>query len=395
MSTFSEIISEIKDRRLRAVNKLSNCLRLPFTRFREVFPGFEKKKYIVITANQKVGKSKLTDFLFVYTLLMESMEDPSLKVKVIYFTLEMSPKEKYNEFLCFLLFKLDNIRISPTELRSTNIDYPISEDVIQLIESERYQKYIKAFEEMVDFNDSDRNPTGINKYCRDYALSRGHLNFKEVIRKNKLTGENETIKIVDPITPYTPDDPEEYRIIIIDNASNTSLENGLKKMENIDKLSKYCISLRNQLLYTVILIQHQTQSQEGIENQKLNKLKPSSDGLADCKTTTRDANMVIGLYSPYKYGLRDYEKYDITKFKNKIRFMEIIEDRDYGASGNICPLYFDGATSIFKELPKPENTEALNAVYTYINKIDTKVLQPLFMFTKNKLNTLLNKLNNE
>lgn len=30
------------------------------------------------------------------------------------------------------------------------------------------------------------------------------------------------------------------------------------------------------------------QAQEGIENQKLNKLYPSSDGLADCKTTTRD-----------------------------------------------------------------------------------------------------------
>lgn len=104
---------------------------------------------------------------------------------------------------------------------------------------------------------------------------------------------------MDNDNPYTPDDPEERRIIIIDNASNLSLESNLKLSETINKMSKYGITLKNQLSYIFVLIQHQAQAQEGIENQKLNKLKPSSDGLADCKTTTRDANMVIGLYSPF------------------------------------------------------------------------------------------------
>jgi hypothetical protein len=38
------------------------------------------------------------------------------------------------------------------------------------------------------------------------------------------------------------------------------------------------------------------QSQEGIENLKLNRLKPSSDGLADCKTTTRDKVLYTLIY---------------------------------------------------------------------------------------------------
>ena len=54
----------------------------------------------------------------------------------------------------------------------------------------------------------------------------------------------------------------------------------MKKMETIDRMSKYGIQLRNQLKYIFVLIQHQAQAQEGIENQKLNRLKPSSDGLA-------------------------------------------------------------------------------------------------------------------
>ena len=72
----------------------------------------------------------------------------------------------------------------------------------------------------------------------------------------------------------------------------------------------------------------------------------SSDGLADCKTTTRDANLVLGLYSPFKYGLQEHEKYDITKFRNNIRFLYVIEDRDNGSAGQICPLFFDGEMCI-------------------------------------------------
>lgn len=308
---------------------------------------------------------------------------------MLYFTLEVSPEEKYNEFLCHLLFKLDNIIISTTELKSTDKDNPLDPKILDLIESDRYQYYIKAYEEMVIYVDDQKNPTGINKYCRDYALNHGHLNFKKETKKDKLTGELIEFDMIDPLNPYTPDDPEEIRIIVLDNASNLTNESGMKKMETIDKMSKYGIGLRNQLQYVFVLIQHQSQAQEGIENIKLGKLKPSSDGLADCKTTTRDANLVIGLYSPYKYGLREYEGYDITKFKNHIRFMEVIEDRDYGANGQICPLYFDGAVSTFKELPKPQDKNEISSVYQHIEDRNKKVLhKSFFSFSKKVLKKL-------
>ena len=57
------------------------------------------------------------------------------------------------------------------------MDNPCDSRIFELLESERYQKYIKAFEEMVIFNDTDKNPTGINKKCRDYALQHGHMNY--------------------------------------------------------------------------------------------------------------------------------------------------------------------------------------------------------------------------
>ena len=75
--------------------------------------------------------------------------------------------------------------------------------------------------------------------------------------------------------------------------------------------------------------------------------------------------MALGLFSPFKFEKEEYEKYNITKFRNHIRFMEIIENRN-GESGIICPLFFDGAVSYFEELPLPEDS-AIENWHNYIH----------------------------
>lgn len=389
MSYFNSVMSYLEGRRERAINGLYNCIPWPFPRFREFLPGTQMGKFIIVTANQKVCKTKFCDFVFVYETLFFIMEHPEIKVKIFYFCLEESARKKFIEFQCHLLYRLDGIIMSPTELESTDKDHPVPEYILQLLRSDKYQAYIKKFEEMVEYIDNERNPTGINKKCREYALNHGHLNFTTIKVKDSVTGEMVEKRVVDQVNPYTPDDPEEYRMVILDNASNISTEQGMKKMETIEKMAKNAITLRDQLNYTFILIQHQAQAQEGIENFKLNKIKPSSDGLADCKTTTRDANMVIGLYSPFKYGMTEYEGYDITKFRNRIRFMEVIEDRDYGASGNICPLYFDGAISYFSELPKSNDKVGIQKVYNFIE--NNKKKPSVLMLMVSKITKIFNK----
>lgn len=373
MSKFQEIQSENLQRRQRIIEGKYNCLPFPFERFRRVYPGVEQSKYLIISANQKVGKSKLADYIFIYEPLFYMMEHPELKVKVLYFSLEMAAKEKYNEFLCHLLSRLDKIHISTRELRS--VDSPCDPHILELLESEKYQRYIQAFENMVIFNDTDKNPTGINKKCRDYALSHGHMNFTTIQIPNELTGELEDKRVIDPIKPYTQDDPDEYRIIILDNAANLSTEKGCKDLrETIEKMSKYGIILKKQLNYIFVLIQHQAQSQEGIENIKLGRMRPTVDGLGDCKTTSRDVNCIIGLYNPAKFILElpngIYKDYNINRLTNYCRFLEILDDRDYGAAGHTCPLFFDGATSTFRELPKPDDKVGLERYYRYIQYLE-------------------------
>ena len=205
------------------------------------------------------------------------------------------------------------------------------------------------------------------------------MNYIMVPELNEITGEIEEKRKIDPIKPYTQDDEDEFRVIILDNAANILPEKGADtKTLAIEKMSKYGITLRKQLNYIFVLIQHQAQAQEGIENIKLDRMRPTTDGLGDCKTTSRDANIVLGLFSPYKFKKKEYNGYDITKFEDYARFMEVLEDRDYGANGHICSMFFDGATSNFKELPKTDDTVGLEKYYNYIRQLELeKQSQPL------------------
>ena len=71
---------------------------------------------------------------------------------------------------------------------------------------------------------------------------------------------------------------------------------------------------------------------------------------------------MLGLFSPARHDLREYMKYDITLFRDNIRFLEVVLNRN-GASNSICPLYFDGKISYFEELPLPQNVEELQPFY--------------------------------
>ena len=375
---FSKVFKDLVERKERAEQGKYNCIPFPFPRFRQLVPGIEKGRYICITASAKIGKSKFCDFMFVYEPMFFAIDNPNFRFKVIYFTLEVNAETKYLEFLSHLLYRLDNIVISPVDLKSVNNDKPVKQEILDLLNTERYQRYIRFYEEHIEYIDNISNPTGINKACRAYAEQHGHYNYTSYKTKDEMTGEEIEAKKFDTDNPYTPDDPEEYRIVIIDNAANLTTEKGMNMRETIDKMSKYCITLRNQLQYIMVLVQHQSLAAESLDALKMDAMKPSAANLGDAKTVVRDINMLIGLYSPFKHNKKDYSGYQIDKLRNYSRFMEIIDDRDYGANNNICPLFFNGASSYWAELPKPDDTQAMNAVYAYIDSLEKKKLNKTF-----------------
>lgn len=278
----------------------------------------------------------------------------------------MSKEEKMLSAFSNILYVKEGIRVSPTDLKSTKKDKILSEEILNIIE--KYKPYFEKIQEIVEFIDDVRNPTGIYYFMKEYADNNGIQHKKRVEFENNKTGEK-YFKDIDDY--YEPDDPDEYVMCLVDHISliTKEKEDGrtLSLHESINKLSsKYMVLLRNKFNYIPVIIQQQAAAQESLENFKSNKLKPSLDGLADCKLTQRDANVILGLFSPFRHEIGAYQGYDIRFFRDRIRFLEIIGGRE-GGGGTICPLYFDGAVNYFKELPRPDDANAIKEVYNFIN----------------------------
>lgn len=369
LEIFKRVHSYLEERRERVLSGKINCIPWGLPTFELDVPGIERGKYYCITGNQKSGKSQLANYLFLYNPIKYAIENPGkLKLKIFYFTLEMSVEQIYQQYMSFLLYTLSGgkIRISPKDLRSTSMDKPLSPEILEILKGEEYIKHMEYLETHVEFIDSISNPFGIFKMMRDYANNNG-IQYRKIIEIKDNEGNiKEKVEVDDYYEPYNP---EEYVMCIVDHVSLINPEKNSDLRNSIIKLSSdYFVKIRNKYGYIPVLIQQQAAAQEGVENLRAGKLRPSADGLADAKVTSRDFDYLFGIFSPFRHEIPLYKGYDITKLKDHIRFMEVVLGRE-GNGGSLYPLYFDGAVNFFKELPKPEEVNELNMIYKFISEL--------------------------
>lgn len=365
-------LKNLEYRRNRVLNGDINCIPLPFNRFIADLPGIEQGTYYLISGLSKSSKTQLTNYLFVYNSLLYAYDNPNkLSVKFFYFPLEETPESITLRFISFLLWIKFKIRVSPTDLKSTNSDKPLDDSILEKLHNEEIQSILRFYESKVEFL-SDRNPTGVWKVAKNYAENNGKTFYKDLKIKDKNTGLEETMKVFDY---YTPNNPNEYVFIIVDHVSLIDPEKGYQLRESINKLSEYMVILRNRYNYIPVVVQQQSVETGNLEAFKANKIRPTLAGLGDSKYTGRDCTVMIGITNPFAFELPEYYGYDIRKLRGNFRIMEIVLNRN-GISNGICPLYFDGAINYFKELPKPNEREELNKVYRYLdesNKVSNKI----------------------
>jgi hypothetical protein len=357
------VIENLRRRREKVMGGGINSIPLPFPRFRNDWPGIEQGKYYLVTAATKGAKSQFGSFVFIFNSLLYAYKHPDqLDIKIFYYPLEETQEDIMERFMSYLLYTTSKgtIRISPNDLKSTNKDNPLDEKVIQLLESEEVRKILNYFEEHIFFSEVT-NPTGIYKECRSYAEASGKTYYKEIPLKDAETG---IVKKVSKFDYYEMNNKNEYRIIFIDHMSLITQESGMDLRQSMGKMSEYLVLLRNKYKYTPVVIQQQAMF-ENIEAFKMDKLKPSIATLADNKAISRDCNLCVSLFSPFKYELEKWMGYDITKLKDRVRFLEVLLNRG-GVSNGVLPLYFDGAVNFFTELPKPNDEHNLQKFYNLI-----------------------------
>lgn len=374
------IKKSLVSRREKVLSGGVNCIPITFTRFRGDFPGLEQACYYLISGSTKSGKTQVANYIFVFTVVLYYHYNPNkIFPKIFYFPLEESSEFITLRFMSFLLNYLSNgtIHISPTDLKSTDERKPVPSEVLDYMDRVEFKAIMDIFESVVSFYD-DRNPTGIWKTMKEYAEANGTTYYKEIQMKDEL-GQEVSRKVFDY---YVPNNPNEYIFPIVDHVSLIETEKGLTLRESINRLSEYMVLLRNRYYQSPVIIQQQSSETQNLEAFKNNKIRPSVSGLSDSKYPARDATMMLGITNPFFFEMPEYLGYNIRKLKDKARFLEIVINRS-GVSNGICPLFFDGAVCNFTELPLPNDTEKLERVYQYINRINASRNTLMFTFNKN------------
>ena len=335
------IINDIVEKRNNILNGNINSFPYPFAKLNQHLPGFTMGSYIIITANTKVGKTQIADYMFMlYPLfLLYNNRNNSTANKYNFaiecISLELSALAKsytiYSHFISNYFIKLTNNvnkKVTIEDLKS--ISQPLSDDVLNELSTGKLKEFFDYIKPYYNIVDDKYTTTSIINYIHTLALKYGRFEG----------------------TKWIANDPNKYILISIDHISlllsdklNTNI------FDSIGTLSKEIVKLKK-LYYTFvfIVIQQQSAAAENIQSIQFRSGEPTLDNLGENKSTGRDADLVFGLYSPYRHKILVHENLNISEYKDNYRSLLILADRHYGKIGYFNRLYFDGSFNNFKEL---------------------------------------------
>lgn len=367
MSLIEEVYSNIKERKHNVEIGKINGIPFPLKGLRKYIPSIERSSFWLFTGGSKSGKTQFMNFVVLYNSILYAYENPDkISVHFIMFPLEEGKEMTLCRFMSYILYTKYNIRISPTDIMSSNPDKPLSNDILLVMESKEFLDVIRFFENCIQFEDANTS-TGIDIIVKNYAKEHGESIYGEETFVDE--NGNERHKIID----YKPKNPNEYTFVFIDHA-NLIVPTKEEKTDlvAIQNLSKNLVKYYRRYRYICVLAQQQqdneTNSMEAVKN---DNILPTKAGLKAAKSTGQDSTVVLGISNPGSFqNLTTRYGYDLVKLKRKyLRICNIIFQR-FGEAEVIAPLYFDGAVNYYKDMPKPDDEEGMNKIYRSIDDIN-------------------------
>lgn len=293
------------------------------------------------------------------------------KAKFHIFLLE-DPVELFEDrIFCRVLFIKSGRKISidPMELNSMRKE-PVSSAVEALFEE--VDAIVEDILSYCEIYDSIYNATGIYKALRTKSGEIGEHIWETrdfVYKKKDGSTYTEPTRVY---KEYKPADPELHNIVIMDNLNNLSEEFNKKtgtKLSIREAISKWSrdysrLQIVKHWNWTVINIM-----QTALETDRkqfdmrgknvVEKLEPNLSSLGDNKICARDMHLILGLFSPARFGISNYSGYNIERLGDAFRALIVLKS-NFSISNIKIPLWFNGACSFYEELPKVMSEQDYN-----------------------------------
>jgi hypothetical protein len=297
--------------------------------------------YFLVGGLTGSGKTSFIDDAFVlnpYDWYI-SQNDPKLKLRIVYRSMERSRTYKLAKWISRKIFLDQGIIITVPKLLGWT--EKMTKDEHDLFLS--YKDYMDQMSDVITIIDGPENAVGIAKELKAHALQHGRI--EQLDEFNKV---------------YVPNNENEITIVVIDHIGllKTTKDQTTKK-EAIDKMSDELRFARDFYGYTPVAVSQFNRSISNPMRIKNGDVEPQLEDFAESSSTQNDADVVLALFDPMRYKVPDPSGYDLEKLKDEygakyFRSLRLIKN-SYGEDDIRIGLGFLGQIGMFKELPKKKD----------------------------------------
>lgn len=308
------------------------------------------------------GKSTWALWTYIYQPLIHYLNGEGLErdPRWLLFSLEMTRSQVYAKLVSMYIFDNFGVELKFKQIFSRGKDCILTDEEYELLV--QCTDFIKVLDERLTFYEGSLTEA---------------IYLREVNRELEKWGIFKDGK-------YIPNNPNQILGILIDHMTLVKASNGRTKKEEIDAISRDSVQIRNNTkIVSPIMVSQFNRNANGQERMKQGLQDPSMEDYKDSGSLLEDSQVAIGIFSPHKYKLSTYKKYNIKILEQCFIGIFLLKSR-FGSSDLMIPTGFYGDCSHYADLPKPENIfdwekytspnylleDGINQLNIELNKVD-------------------------
>lgn len=279
------------------------------------------------------GKSTIALWIFIYQPLIHYLKgecverDPYWKL----FSLEMTQTQVYAKLVSMYVFDNFGVVLRFKDIFSRGKDCKLSDENYEILK--KCSDFLDILDERLDFYEGTLNENVYLSEVNSFLKRFGTFNDKT----------------------YIPNNNKQILGVMIDHMTLVKASAGRSKKDEIDAISRDSVLLRNKTkIMSPIHIAQFNRNSNNQERMKQGLQDPSMEDFKDSGSLVEDSMVVLSVFSPHKYKLSTYKKYNIKILEQSFIGLFLLKSR-FGTSDIMIPMNFLGDISHYIEMPKPED----------------------------------------
>ena len=310
------------------------------------------RSYTLVGGASGTGKTALVHQLYIlspYSWYVKNRNNTDVKLKIVLRNMERPFNLLLTKWVAVYLYARYGILCDTRFLMGRGQQKSKVSDELYEKVREGFEYFRVMCEDIIDVRSKIENPTGIANHVRGVAEDQGRF-----------------VKVDKYRTRYIPNDENRITLVILDHIGRISGERGYNQVENLKKMSEYLSIARDVYGFSPVVV---CQFNRGIQetarrtNSHIN-LVPEERDFKGAGNMYEDSDIAMALFNPFKYGLGEFEKYDVAALRSELghsRFRSLhVLKSNQGIDDFEGYLHFVGETGTFGELPPPDKLTALD-----------------------------------